>query len=133
MKSFCPHCGAQMIYSGPKPKFCSSCGENLNSFSSVSNHKKKGQPEREEDEQGNPNLPEPPQDYVPNIDSLDIEIQPEISRSCTLGQVLETYSEVQPQNQNLDNSFSTPPSSKVSREQFREQFKKEAGTLRPRK
>jgi len=130
MKSFCSHCGAQSIYSGAKPGFCSSCGESLSSFSS---HKKKGQPEREEDEEGNPNLPEPPREQVPDLSNLEIEIQPEISRSCTLGQVLQAYSKVQPQAQNSDSSFLTPPSPRVSREQFREQFKKEAGTLRPQK
>ena len=38
MKSYCPNCGAGTEYSGPKPKFCSSCG---NPFSALAKQENK--------------------------------------------------------------------------------------------
>lgn len=121
MKSFCPHCGTQMIYAGAKPNFCSSCGESLNSFSVA--HEKKAQPEREEDEDGVPNVPEV--NYVPNINNLDVDIKMPNPQSQTLGQVLENYSNVEPSQNSPSNKTSNTP--KVSRKQFLDDFKKEAG------
>lgn len=127
MKSFCPHCGSLMMYAGAKPKFCSSCGNELGSFS-VS-YKKKGQPTREEDEDGNPNVPTPEEtNFIPNINSLQVDIQASSPQKHTLGQVLETYSNVKP-NESSQDDFSHPQNN-VSSEQFLDNFKKEAGTLR---
>ena len=128
MKSFCPHCGAHVAYAGPKPKFCSSCGDSLSSFST--SHKK---PEKETDEDGNPNVPRPKsEESIPQISSLEIEIQAHPSRAHTLGQILETYSEVQPSPSSL-NGTSPPARAVISQEQFLEEFKKEAGSLREKK
>ena len=128
MKSFCPHCGAHMAYAGPKPKFCSSCGGSLNSFST--SHKK---PEKEIDEDGNPNVPKPKsEESIPQIDNLEIEIQAHPPRANTLGQILETYSEVQPSPSSL-NDASPPTSVRISQEQFLKEFKREAGSLREKK
>ncbi len=126
MKSFCPHCGAQSTYSGSKPKFCGSCGDRLDSIS-ISH--KKGQPEKEQDDEGTPNVPEPHTEKIPDINGLDVEVQSETPRTFTLGQVFESYSNVEPSSQSSQPS----PPQKISKKEFREQFKKEAGTLRPRK
>lgn len=124
MKSFCPHCGAQSIYSGPRPKFCGSCGERLDS---VSVSHKKAEIEKEED--NSLNVPEAPTEKIPDINKLDVEVDSGASKGFTLGQVFESYSNVEPSNQ----SSQPLNSPQISKEEFREQFKKEAGTLRPRK
>ena len=128
MKSFCPHCGAHVAYAGPKPKFCSSCGDSLRSFST--SHKK---PEKEIDEDGNPNVPKPKsEESIPQISSLEIEIQAHPSKTHTLGQIFETYSEVKPSPSSFD--FASPPApARISQEQFLEEFEKEAGSLREKK
>ena len=74
---FCTECGAKNIYSGAKPKFCSSCGapigpgtasrESESSENKRENLKtKKVRPTKED---------ETDIDYVPNIQSLAYEIE----------------------------------------------------------
>ena len=81
MKSFCPHCGSLINYVGAKPKFCSSCGQSLNSFATKIEEVKESTAEVEEIEEE--------EVFIPNISALDVDIQRFEQPKITLGQILE--------------------------------------------
>ena len=83
MKSFCPHCGSLINYVGAKPKFCSSCGQSLNSFATKVEEVKESTAEVEE-------IEEEEEVSIPNISALDVEIQRFEQPKVTLGQILES-------------------------------------------
>ena len=69
---FCTECGSKNIYSGAKPKFCSSCGSPIGGLTikpkankSLANTKRQQVITKD----GETDI-----DYVPQIDSLDYEI-----------------------------------------------------------
>ena len=81
MKSFCPHCGSLINYVGAKPKFCSSCGQSLNSFAAKVEEVKESTAEVEEIEEEEVS--------IPDISALDVDIQRFEQPKITLGQILE--------------------------------------------
>ena len=83
MKSFCPHCGSLINYVGAKPKFCSSCGQSLNSFAATVEEAKESIAEVEEIKE------EEEEPSIPDISALDVEIQRFELPRVTLGEILE--------------------------------------------
>ncbi len=67
---FCTECGSKNIYSGPKPKFCSSCGASIGSVSD----KKRESPKRMSSASENLKEDETDIDHVPNIGKLDYDV-----------------------------------------------------------
>ena len=67
---------------GAKPKFCSSCGQSLNSFATKIEEVKESTAEVEE-------IEEEEEVFIPNISALDVDIQRFEQPKVTLGQILE--------------------------------------------
>ena len=67
---------------GAKPKFCSSCGQSLNSFAAKVEEVKESTAEVEE-------IEEEEEVSIPDISALDVEIQRFEHPKVTLGQILE--------------------------------------------
>lgn len=136
MKTYCPECGCKMEYAPPakKPNFCSGCGEALGVVQKKPQPvASKAPPQRkqtddEDDEDG--------EDYdptdatsVPDISGLEFEIIPDKPSGVTLGQIYRAaaLSDSKPQR---DPTEQSDPG--ISTEQALEDFRKEAGTLRPK-
>lgn len=74
--TYCTHCGSKNIYSGAKPKFCSSCGKPMSGSTAsgeiTKKNTKKRPPQKEEliEEDGDTT----DIDHVPNVSSLAYEI-----------------------------------------------------------
>jgi DNA-directed RNA polymerase subunit RPC12/RpoP len=78
---FCTECGSKVVYSGAKPKFCSSCGSPIGggqSKASTVTTKRQTPSIREQMESKRNQTPlaedETDIDFVPNISSLDYEV-----------------------------------------------------------
>jgi len=87
---FCTECGGKNEYSGPKPKFCSSCGTPMNEESKQSKAKENEKPKQvrakrnpgsfreqmaaRQKERESLSNDETDIDYVPNLSSLEYEI-----------------------------------------------------------
>ena len=79
---FCTECGSKVVYSGAKPKFCSSCGHPIGGSGKSQEQTQNVQakmPSIREQVQAKKNLQEIKDDetdidYVPNISSFDYEI-----------------------------------------------------------
>ncbi len=67
---------------GAKPKFCSSCGQSLNSFATKVEEVKESTAEVEE-------IEDEEEISIPDISALDVEIQRFEQPKVTLGQILE--------------------------------------------
>tara|TARA_Y100001963_G_scaffold57416_1_gene80375 strand:- start:2109 stop:2474 length:366 start_codon:yes stop_codon:yes gene_type:complete len=121
MKSFCPHCGSLIQYAGPKPKFCSSCGSSLSSFSKAS--------ETPKVVEENQNIDEEEVESIPDMEGLAFEVQ-RFERKETVGGIMEAYKDIKPPENTQEGKAPTTP--KISKEQFLENWKKEAGSIRPK-
>ena len=72
---YCTECGSKNVYSGSKPKFCSSCGHPINnSIAPKKGIKKNFSSKLQEDETDI--------DSVPNLNSLAYEITDDGSLGC---------------------------------------------------
>lgn len=78
---FCTECGSKVVYSGAKPKFCSSCGSPIGGAQSQASEQttKKKMPSIKEQIQAKKSQTplaedETDIDYVPNISSFDYEV-----------------------------------------------------------
>ena len=70
---YCTQCGSKNIYSGEKPKFCSSCGSPINGqASSEKKTPKKTLPKKNERAEASEDYSDV--DYVPDVRSLEYEI-----------------------------------------------------------
>ena len=125
MKIYCPNCGSATAYSGPKPKFCSSCGNPMSALA-----------KKEKEEQKNYEIHEdidieedPSENFdLGNMDKLEVEITHQSKNNVTFGQIMENSADATVQG---DVTFTKKPSTpQKSSEQVMEQFRKEAGTLR---
>ena len=72
--TYCTHCGSKNIYSGEKPKFCSSCGKPINGSSppaqkNIARKIQKGEERAPVKDDDSTDI-----DYVPNINSLAYEL-----------------------------------------------------------
>ena len=107
-KVYCNSCGGQNIYSDSRPNFCQKCGE---SFGAV---KKKIAKE----DSAPVDLPDL------SDEGLEFDIETFDRKADTLGQIMGTQDGV---GYDFDNE---PKTKKVSKKDFLESFKKEAGSIR---
>ena len=123
MKSYCPQCGGATVYSGAKPKFCSSCGNALSVLAQTEKQKNYVIHEDIDIEQD-------PSEQVNlgNINKLDIEIEPEKGTQVTLGSLMESMENIPAPEGNM--KFPRINTPKQNPKEVMKQFKKEAGTLR---
>lgn len=144
---YCRDCGGPTSYTSLKPKFCSSCGASFDKtiivnpvqmqkpvFTKPQNTKKQIQSNIEDDydDEDTDNV-----NYVPNISKIDIEISEVRPVKMKLRDILsnlpeEAFSEVENTKPiKTKKSKATPKKNKQKDSEFLNQFKAEAGTLRP--
>jgi ribosomal protein L40E len=125
MKKYCFKCGAKSVFSArEKPKFCQKCGTALD----PSDASEKA--EDTEDTEDSEELEEAVQVKDINIDALDFEFDKSALsvRTQKIEEVMGTLDE----SQLRDNKEFFPIKRKeTSREEFKKEFQKEAGTLKP--
>ena len=114
MKTYCPECGTKMEYIAKKPKFCSNCGY---AFAGASKPKPSYQESIETEEEVVTDLPQ--------ISSLDVEIEVDKPQGVQFGSIIGTASP--PKEGDFPQADSEV---KVDTEQFLADFLKEAGTSR---
>jgi len=130
LKIYCVKCGNPTVYSLSKPKFCSSCGESFNNnfiknTATVENPKvelKNIRPEIDfDDEDYADNITS-----VPKISHLNYEIDSISDKKIKIGDIIGTE-EKQNKQKNKSKKFS-----KLDRKKFLEEFRKEAGAIKPK-
>ena len=148
LKMYCQDCGSPTSYTSSKPKFCSSCGASFNKtiivnpvqmqkpvFTKPQNTKKQIQSNIEDDYDDNEDTDNI--DYVPNISKIDIEISEVRPVKMKLRDIVsnlpeEAFSQVEntkPIKTKKGKGIAKKNQQKNS--EFLNQFKAEAGTLRP--
>ena len=126
MKVYCPSCGAAVHYTVEKPRFCSKCGDPISIYAKT----KQKQPQKNYEFSEDIDIEEDPNESVPQIGKLDIEILPDKIPRHTLGQILESQPSEPPPE--MTNNL-TPRVDNQTSEEFLQQFGKEAGSIRPNK
>lgn len=115
MKIYCQRCGSATEYSFDKPKFCSTCGNGFALAQSSPPRQRTAPPpkitQKEEEDDG----PE----RVPDISSLEVEIEASPRKGEKFGSILGT--------QSASNAEERVKGGEVNKEQVLESFKKEAG------
>ena len=142
LKIYRIECGAPTNYTSVKPKFCSGCG---NSFGKTVVNKvlmqkpiaDKPQPPKRilpkvqlkssEDSYEDDDDDFDEVNHVPNINSLDCEIDETRQRKTKIGDIIGSS-----KNQPKREKTKSKPVSKAERKKFLEDFKREAGSLRPK-
>ena len=124
MKMYCPKCGLGSNYNMTKPKFCQGCGESFSGKAPVEQTKKSKVTAKAVEQA----LPETKQEIVPqNINKLEFDTMGTLQvKGAALGQLVGTSEGTavfEGRVQSTESNF--------SKEEFLEQFKKEAGTSRP--
>ena len=115
MKTYCRDCGSPAEHKGIKPNFCANCGEKMSSFGNPKSPKKPTVVSVAED------LEEEVTERRPiDISKLDVEISVSSSK-VTVGDIAGSAG----QGFSLDRG--TPDQAKGGKEQFMEEFRKEAG------
>jgi|TARA_Y100000593_G_scaffold94174_1_gene192000 hypothetical protein len=120
MKKYCTECGYKIEYTAKQPNFCPSCGEGLNASARANKPAQtviEQQPEIEESQEEVANIPQ--------LQGLDIEIQPDVTKGVKLGQVFAEASEND--DRPINDSYKPP---RISKKKILDEFKREAGTLR---
>ena len=118
MKVYCQKCGAKIEFSvRSKPKFCHGCGSSLSlgTDQAASDKEDMGAQDAENDDDVI--------QQVPLISGLEIDIDIHEVKPESLGALMGTSKE-----------YTKQPSSNVtplSKEEFRQEFQREAGSLRP--
>lgn len=149
LKIYCQDCGSPTAYSDIKPKFCSSCGKSFHKNMIIN----KVQPQkptttkpqnikinkpvlRAEDEEDD-NYEDDEQEStanIPNISRIDFEIADIKPNKIKMGEIISNISE---ESLFSDTEFKTSKAKKnkkpykVKNQDFINQFKAEAGSLRP--
>lgn len=72
--TYCTHCGSKNIYSGEKPKFCSSCGKPINGTLSPAPKNIAKKMQKTEERSAVRDDDSTDIDYVPNISSLAYDL-----------------------------------------------------------
>lgn len=116
MKTYCRDCGSPVEHKGIKPNFCPNCGEKMSSFGSPRSPKKPTAVSTMEDSSEDEDTERRPID----ISKLDVEISVSSSK-LTVGDLAGSAG----QGFSLDRG--TPEEEKGGKEQFMEEFRKEAG------
>jgi len=148
LKMYCQDCGSPTSYTSLKPKFCSSCGASFDKtiivnpvqmqkpvFTKPQNTKKQIQSNIEDNYDDNEDTDNV--NYVPNISKIDIEISDVRPVKMKLSDILsnlpeEAFSEVEKVKPiKTKKGKATPKKNKQKDSEFLNQFKAEAGTLRP--
>ena len=113
MKTYCQKCGAKIEFSiKSKPKFCHGCGASLGLT-----------PDKASASTGEEAEDEEAVNEIPNLSGLEVDIATHSAQGETLGNVVGTAKDYNP---SPFRNETTP----LSKEEVREQFQKEAGTLR---
>jgi hypothetical protein len=141
LKIYCIECGNPTTYTSLKPKFCSSCGQSFEkSINKPINQKiissqpsqlnkvvprvnpilKNEYDDFEDDYDGDIN-------HVPNINNLDIEFEKNIANKTKIGDIIGS-SKSSTKREKIKSKNIT----KSERQKFLENFKKEAGAIRPK-
>ena len=116
MKLYCSSCGADNSYTLQKPNFCQKCGVSVGEAPSASSQVSTNASLDEEDSQS-----------VPSVNGLDFDIQGELSpRGVTLGTLSQISAE--PIDTTKQPKKKAP---RVSKKKVLEQFRKEAGAIKP--
>ena len=117
MKFYCSSCGADNSYTINRPNFCQKCGENFSGASAQTTTASSQALEADEQDA----------DHVPNISSLDFDIQREEPvKGVKFGALAQLG----------ENAYSAPDPSKKkfrkkSKKKVLEQLKQEGGSVRP--
>ena len=150
LKIYCTECGNPTTYTSAKPKFCSACGEPFDK--SVVNKVLLQKPtadkpvtqnrpqkrilprieRKAEVENYDDNDDDYDDDYnsvnsVPQIDNLDIEIQETITQKTKIGDIIGSSKSL-----NKREKLKGKNTTKAERQKFLEDFKREAGAIRPK-
>jgi len=149
LKIYCQDCGSPTSYTSLKPKFCSSCAKPFDksivvnkvqmekpTFTKPQNIKKQVKSNVDDDydydNEDSDNI-----DYVPDIDKIDIEISEVKPRKIKLGDIVnnlteEAFSQVENSKPiKMKKSKNTQKKNQIKNSKFLNEFKSEAGTLRP--
>jgi len=153
LKIYCTECGNPTTYTSAKPKFCSACGEPFDK--SVVNKVLLQKPTVEKIvEQNKPqkrilpkiqrkaeiedydNDDDYDDDYnsvnsVPQIDNLDIEIQETITQKTKIGDIIGSSKSLQ-KREKTQNKKLTKNERNEQRRKFLDDFKREAGAIKPK-
>ena len=93
--TYCSHCGSKNIYSGEKPKFCSSCGKPMGgseaSKKTATSQRAKARRNKAPEEKSSIDDGSTDIDYVPNIESLSYEIDSDVVgyQTYSLGDLID--------------------------------------------
>lgn len=151
LKIYCQDCGSPTSYTSLKPKFCSSCGKSFDknivvnpvqmqkpTFTKPQNIKKQIKSNIDDDNDNyDDNDDTESIDYVPNIDKIDIEISEVRPTKIKMRDIIGNLPEESfPNTENIKPSKTKktkvlPKNNKQKNSEFLNQFKNEAGTLRP--
>ena len=125
MKIYSAQCGSPTAYFGPKPKFCSSCGNPLSALAKKEKEEQKNYEIHEDIDMEN----DPSENFnLGNMDKLEVEINHQKNNNVTFGQLMENSADAEMKG---DITFTKKPSvPERTSEQVIEDFRKEAGTLR---
>jgi hypothetical protein len=122
---YCQSCGTPHEYTTKKPNFCQNCGFQFNASiaKNIPQESQKLTSRDEEDEYYDDE--EESEDVVPDIKDLDIDIEVNPQRGYKIREIAGTASSSE--------GFEREREPRVSREEFLNSFKKEAGSMRPRR
>lgn len=138
LKIYCTECGNPTTYTAAKPKFCSACGQPFDkSISKPTNQKVlANQPKKilpkvstilenqnddiEDDYDEDVN-------HVPEINNLDVEIDRAPSAKTRIGDIIGSSKSTSKREK-----IKTKDMTKAERQKFLEDFKREAGAIRPK-
>lgn len=127
MKKYCTECGQPSEYISLRPKFCQNCGNAFDPLVRVKQQNSKGSvapaPAKLDVEENIDDDGEDEPTHVPNISSLEVEIESPKNEGVSLKSIMSGS----PQGESL---FARELPESLSREEFLEQFKREAGSLR---
>ena len=119
MKSYCQECGHAYEYTVKKPNFCYNCGNSIVKLLKPLAEASKSSDSEDEDHNYEG---EGEEAQVPDINKLDFDFEPPSLRGIKLGSIMGT----QPGEEKFER-----PEEKLSKKKLLEEYKKEAGAIRP--
>lgn len=124
MKVYCQKCGSKVEFSANnKPKFCQNCGTSLSLGSNVL---KASNQEESDDEESDATS-------VPRLSKLEVEIQTDQIKGEKIGDMLGVAEGADlPTYSTFGKKQNRYPKAKQSKKEALKNFKKEAGSLRPK-
>ena len=117
MKTFCYNCGTKIEFSAAnKPKFCMNCGTSLDPSKASGNIEATERSSEDDSESEEAS-------FSGNISELDFDFVPDSQNKIKIQDALGSGS----QNQHQEPKLNSP---NISKEEFDDQWSKEAGSLR---